>query len=126
MAITPADFKIRFPEFDSVDDSRIQLFIDDSVLILNETYWGTKYDLGLYYLTAHYLTVATRMANGNSDDASSSVTGKAVDGTSVTYGSPVINDGSDDFYNASAYGKQYLALRKNLGVPAYVFYSSSY
>lgn len=120
MTITPESFSLRYPEFSCVTDERIQLFIDDAVIVLNEDYWGNKYDLGLSYLTAHYLTIALRMEDGNTEDAASTISAKAVDGTSITYAVPVINDGSDAFYNSTPYGMQYLALRRNLGVPAYV------
>ncbi len=117
--ITPALFKIRFPEFDSVVDVRIQLFIEDAVLILNEAYWGVKYDLGLSYLTAHSLKLGVDSSIGN-DEAATMLSGKSVDGTSVTFAAPTINDQSDAYYASSSYGQRYVQLRKNLGVPAYV------
>lgn len=117
--ITPAEFKIRFPEFSSEDDTRIQLFIDDSVVILNEPYWGTKFDMGLSYYTAHLLVIGTKTAAGSSG-SQGSVTSRSVDGTSVSYGNSSTGDTADDFLASTAYGQRYLALRKTLGVPAYV------
>lgn len=117
--ITPASFKIRFPEFDSTADERVQLFIDDAVLILNEAYWGDKYDLGLSYLSAHYLKLSIDASLGN-DEATSMVSGKTVDGTSVTFAVPTIENQDDAYYSSSAYGQRYLQLRSKLGIPAYV------
>lgn len=119
MSIDPASFKIRFPEFDSESDTRIQMFIDDSVVILNPAYWGEKYDLGLYYLTAHILTLANKTAAG-SNTLSGPVSGRSVDGSSVSYATFTPGDESDQYYMSTAYGQRYLALRKTLGVPACV------
>lgn len=117
--ITPASFKIRFPEFASTDDTRVQLFIDDSVLILNEAYWGVKYDLGLNYLTAHYLAIDAKTSAGNVG-SNGQVASKSVDGTSVSYNHAPLANQSDAEYASTSYGQRYLSLRKNLGVPAYV------
>jgi len=117
--ITAASFKIRFPEFTSVSDARIELFIDDSVLILNETNWGEKYDLGLYYLTAHYLTLGEKSSAGNSG-SNSQIASKAVDGTSVSYNNPTLTGSDDSYFSSTSYGQRYLELRKSLGAPAYV------
>lgn len=119
MAITPASFKLRFPEFSSEDDSRIQLFIDDSVIILNETFWSVKYDLGLYYLTAHYLTLANLSEAGNKT-APGQVSSRSVDGTSVSYNRVTLSNENDAYYASTIYGQRYLALRKSLGLIACV------
>ena len=94
MAIDPASFKVRFPEYVSVDDSRIQVFIDDAVVILNTAYWGEKYDLGLYYLAAHYLALASSTEAG-SFGPTAPVSSKAVDGTSISFANPTMDDQSD-------------------------------
>ncbi len=119
--ITPASFKIRFQEFDCSKSATIQMFIDDAVLILNEAFWGKKYDLGLYYLTAHYLSkgIATAVAKGKGQ-AGSMVSGRAVDGTSITYAVPAIENQDDAYYSSTAYGQRYVQLRSKLGIPAYV------
>ena len=115
MSITTAEFKTRFPEFASVADDRIQLFIDDSVVILNEPFWDTKYDLGLHYLTAHYLVLGTKSEDG-ATTGSGPMTGKTVDGVSLSFGLATTDDGTDDYYNQTIYGQRYLSLRKSLGV----------
>ena len=118
--IDPASFKVRFPEFAAEDDPRIQFFIDDSVIILNSTYWGEKYDLGLYYLTAHYLVLANQSEAGSITSAGGAKAGKSVDGVSVTYTTAQPKNESDAIYMTTIYGQKYLALRKTLGVPASV------
>lgn len=117
--ITPASFKIRFTEYSTTADERIQLFIDDSILILNEAFWGEKYDLGLAYLTAHFLTIADKSAAGNIGSVGQ-VQSKAVDGTSVSFNSGISNSQQDAFYASTSYGQRYLTLRRTLGTVAYV------
>lgn len=117
--IDPASFKVRFPEFSAESDSRIQVFIDDSVVLLNSVYWGTKYDLGLYYLTAHYLALANKSEAG-SITSNGQISSRSVDGASVGYSHPTPANESDAYYASTSYGQRYLALRRNLGVPASV------
>ena len=116
--IDPASFKIRFPEFIATDNARIQLFIDDSVLILNPSYWGEKYDMGLSYHAAHLLSAATRSEAGSFLPINP-VNNKSVDGVSVGYATPAASTESDAFLASTQYGQRYLALRKTLGVPAF-------
>jgi len=114
--IAPADFKIRFPEFDSIDDARIQVFIDDAVLQVNETYWGDKYNMGLYYLTAHYLYLAEKSADGSGSGSGGAVASRAVDGVSVSYNNMTPDNQSDAYYASTAYGQRYMSLMRTLGV----------
>jgi len=113
--ITPEWFKNRFNEFDLVSDIKIQIFIDEATTILNKLFWGKKYDLGLGYLSAHFLTLSNQTNTGNVE-AAGAVTSKAVDGVSVTLGIPVGENQSEAFYSSTVYGQRYLTLRKTLGV----------
>ena len=117
--ITATSFKVRFPEFAAVLDARIEIFIDDAVLILNEVYWGTKYDLGLNYLTANYLTLGEK-SSGGSTGSNNEIASRGVDGTSVSYNNVTLDSLSDSYYTSTSYGQRYLALMKTLGVPACV------
>lgn len=119
MAIDPALFKVRFPEWVSVADATIQMWIDDAVTILNESHWGTKYDLGLYYLSAHFLALGETSAVG--DGASvNGVSSRGVDGTSIGYNVLAPENQSDAYYASTTYGQRYLHLKKSLGVTAFV------
>ncbi len=119
MAVTPTLFKTRFPEFSTETDARVQLFLDDATVVLNVSFWSTKYDLGISYLTAHYLALANKSELG-STGSGGVVTGRAVDGASVNYGTATPLDMSDTYYSSTVYGSRYLALRKSLGVGACV------
>jgi len=115
MAVTPTTFKVRFPEFGPIADPRIQLFLDDADLVLNESFWGDKYDLGIAYYTAHYLQIGIEAENGNSG-SSGPIVSQSVDGVSIAFGQAnTPTDQSDIQYASTSYGQRYLALRKSLG-----------
>lgn len=121
MTVTPGLFKIRFPEFDCSTSAQIQMFIDDAELILNEAYWGDKYDLGVYYLTAHFVTKSNASTAGGKVGTTGAISGRAVDGVSVSYGAgPTPTGQNDAYYSTTVYGQRYIALRETLGVPACV------
>ena len=122
MAVTPALFKVRFPEFIDIDNGRIQIFIDDAILMLYEPYWGIKYELGIYYLSAHYLSSAVSSENSFVGAAGSSglIASKSVDGSSVSFTNMTPTNQSDAYLLSTAYGQKYIALRNSLGVPASV------
>ncbi len=115
--MTPEIFKLRFPEFLCEDDDRIQMFIDDSVIILNETFWGDKYELGLAYLSAHFLIAGTKTANGDKS-VSGTVSGKSVDGVSISYAVQTPNNIQESFFSSTSYGQRYLVLKKSLSIGA--------
>jgi len=119
MSVTVAEFKIRFPEFDSTPDATVQLFLDDAVVMLNESYWGEKYDLGISYYTAHCLSLASKSSSGASGSVAP-VSGKAVDGVSVSFATSGVNNPGEQFYSSTTYGQRYLVLVATLPVPAYV------
>ena len=105
---TPANFKIRFPEFEGEDDARIQLFIDDATALVNECCPNS--DLMITYLTSHLLTLANQTANGDTS-TTKPVASKSVGDVSVSYGGTA-GDASDSYYS-TAYGQRYIDLRGN-------------
>lgn len=118
MAATPVSFKVRFVEFADTPDARVQIFLDDAALDMNEAFWGSKYDLGQVYLAAHLLIINQKTSVGKSG-SSSPITGRTVDGSSVTYSDP-ISAGGDPFMNSTSYGQNYSTLKKHLGSGACV------
>lgn len=58
MALSYADFMIRFPEFSLVSEEMVQAFLDDAELEMDTATWGTLLDVGHGYLTAHKLTLS--------------------------------------------------------------------
>lgn len=82
MAVTPADFKLSFPEFAgviggvAVDDAYIQVWLDRAARHISPTVWRAKYDDGVLFLAAHWMTVSPQGQGAKLNNA---------DGTS-TYG----------------------------------------
>ncbi len=105
---TPANFKIRFPEFVSESDSRIQLFIDDATSVVNANCPNS--DLMITYLTAHLLTSANATEGGNTDSIQP-IASESVGDVSRSFGGTA-GDASDGYYS-TAYGQRYLDLRSN-------------
>lgn len=110
---TTAEFRERFPEFSDsgvYPDSRIQLFIDDSALIVGDN-WGTCQDLGIMYLTAHYLTVSNSEGLGDSS-SSNQTNSKSVGSVSESFLNPTFKNENDYFYASTSYGQRYLSYKK--------------
>ena len=129
MAITTSQFRTRFPEFDAICDNVIDMFITDAELFVQESYWGPKYDLGLYYLTAHFIAKQEQMKNSTpgagSSQPSGAITSRAVDGVSVGYSNPFSSSSGSGKnrlveFESTVYGQRYIQLIRTLGIPAIV------
>ena len=110
MAITPADIKTRYPEFTDVPDARIQFFIDDAVLYLNEPRSGCFYDKLLSLLVAHYLALSAQQELGN-NKPNGPVSSMSEGDTSIGFATPTINNDSQYYYAQTAYGLEFLNFR---------------
>ena len=124
MAITAADFKVRFPEFNDVPDARVTMFIEDTVTAYigsNENRWNGRYNLAQSYLTAHLLTTAINSEVGDTSSKEGGVIEKAVDGVKVKLSGQVKDRSSGDaFYMGTIYGQQYIVLRNRTFIGATV------
>ena len=109
--MTPLDIKARFTEFSSIDDARIQIFIDDATLEMSESVWGSLYNKGLAYFTAHLLTISGKTASGNSGSLNT-VASKAVEGVSQSFTTPSDISVKNSSYLSTAYGQEYYRLLK--------------
>lgn len=120
MAIDPATFKIRFPEFAAVADSRIQFFLDDSELEVGEVAWGTLYEKGVFLLAAHLLQIdQIRQDTGDdSSDIASNVISKSIGDVSVSFAKATASSITDDWYLQTSYGTEYLRLKRRMGMGA--------
>lgn len=118
MAVSVADFRVRFPEFsDETDfpDSRISLFLGDATLLYMgsaEQVWCGKYDVAQAYLAAHLLTVGEGSAAGSSSAIAGPITSKSAGGVSVTRAvTAKTRSDNDDFLLSTIYGQQYINIR---------------
>lgn len=120
--ITPTQFKARFPEFVSVLDARVQIFLDDASLSLNPDAWGAKYDLGQAYLAAHLLAVAQDSEAGGATVDAMAVKTEKVGEVMRSYSetsTPESSATADDFAS-TLYGLRYLSLRNELVATPFV------
>ncbi len=118
MAVTPTSFKVRFPEFAAVDDSRIQIFIDEAELDVGPA-WGTLIDRGILYLTAHYLTLNERQStSGYASGTVGVVTSKSIGDVSKSYGTIKQDDLEDSYLAQTSYGLFYASMLTRVGMGA--------
>ena len=110
--MTPSEFKDRYPEFSAVADSRVTMFLDDAALELDVFRWGGFYLRGLAALAAHLLTIGTE----GMGSPSGAVSSRSVGDVSVSFAV----DASNDVLASTAYGREYIRLRRFAGVGALV------
>jgi hypothetical protein len=118
ITFTPAEFKIRFPEFASVDDAIIQPQLDRAEKILIESVWGDcYYEDGVYLLAAHFLAVQQARQQGGTTGGTvfGPVLSKSVGDVSVTFGRRTATSTSEEFYGSTPYGQEYWAMLQHVG-----------
>lgn len=118
MATSPVDFKVRFPEFDSISDARVQLFLDDAAaLMADEGKWLSFYDIAHAYFGAHLLYISEGSSTG---DGGINVPIKKQQVDDVLFEGAVANIEStlNELYT-TVYGKHYLDYRKIVTVGIY-------
>jgi hypothetical protein len=121
VALTPADFKLRYPEFDSIDDSRIQFWMNDAALEVGESAWGEFYEKGVMLLTAHLLTIDLAnqgTSSGSGGLSTNRVTARKVGDVQVSFARATADNASEDWYYQSSYGAEYLRLKMRFGMGA--------
>lgn len=108
--ITIGDLRLRYPEFSDEDlypDNRIQLFIDDAVLIMkdNNGRWLDYYNLAQSALVAHLLELASN-TEGGGDGGLFPISKQAVDDVLIESAiNPV--DVTESLLFSTTYGRVY-------------------
>jgi hypothetical protein len=106
-----AEFQARFPEYECVDDTRIEIFISDAVALMDDpTRWLSFYDAALMYLSAHLLFLAEATASGDGS-VLLPVRERGVDDVVIKFSPGPTSVSDDDLYSTS-YGKQYIKYRR--------------
>jgi hypothetical protein len=113
--VDAAYIQMLFPEFSAVDPSRISAFIGIAQTSLSANVWGTAYDAGLAYLTAHLLKKSGPGGGvqGGSSTAGA-ITQERVGELSRSYGTVDLGPTSaaDALLTTTSYGVEYLRLRR--------------
>lgn len=107
-------FKQRYPEFNKVDDDIVSVFIEDAQAEISKQRWGRLYRRGVLALAAHLLRL-NQLATQSKGDSVKIATSKSAGELSVDYAAPTVT-GTDADYQLTAYGQEYLRLRKLIGV----------
>lgn len=118
MAVTVASFKTRFPSFATVSNSTIEMLLAEAVVILSESYWGVKYDIGVMYYTAHLLALDLNVSAGGYSSVGQ-VSSRSVDGVSISYNT-VSQTGTEAWFASTVFGQRFLELQRNLRIAACV------
>lgn len=118
--LTPAEFKEQFPEFTATPDERIQLYIDKSDPYFDQIRWGDLLDDGMGYRIAHLLTLSASATStsGTGMGHQNFVTGKKVGEVQINKSVTLVQTGIDEPYLRTAYGQEYVRLRKIVGFGA--------
>jgi hypothetical protein len=103
-AVTPnvAAFKTMFPEFADIDDTIVQIAIDQAGQFVDDT-WGTSEDDAIMYLAAHFIATAQM----TSESGGRLVTAERIGQISVNYASAMAVEGKTggvDPLSTTSYG----------------------
>lgn len=110
MTPTVQNMKIRFPEFESLEDAVVEFALEEAGLVLGS--WnGTARALCQMYLAAHLLAVSRATASADGREVIAESIGRL--STMYARGDPTTGVGE---MNSTFYGKRYQQLRY-VGVP---------
>ena len=104
-----AEFKVRFPDFSSIDDSVIDTFIFEASRNVSTDWCEPDYQPGVMFLAAHYMV--EEGYTGRSVDDSGPVVSSKLGDASDTYGQ-YQNVDSAGVYSSSVYGRRFMQLRR--------------
>lgn len=119
--VTPAQFKVRYPEFAAVSDPAVQQALDDADEEINVPVWGTRAAKGECALAAHLLVAhgALNDPNATGIQGAGPVQNMKVGDVSVSFdvnatARAVDQQGLDMSLATTKYGLEYNRLLKSL------------
>ena len=105
------DFQTRFPEFCDVDDDRVQMFLDDTALLMGSaSRWLDFYEVSHVYYAAHFLVVAEHSESGDTGIVAPTKE-QVVDDVVIKNAISDLNPSFDELLSTS-YGKRFNQYRK--------------
>lgn len=111
---TVDEFKLRYPEFKDTDDNAVGFFMEDAESEIDKARWGKLFKRGLFALTAHLVKLASQ-ATETGGSAAKEVAAETAGSLSVSY-APQATPTDGSTYHLTAYGQEYLRLRKLVGI----------
>lgn len=113
--MSPSDFKTQFPEFAEEQDARVQLFIDRAAPHFDTDRWGDLYADGMANYIAHQIKSANDAGASGGAAKSGLVQSKSVGDVRVSYAATEQIAATDIAFASTAYGQNYLRLRRLVG-----------
>lgn len=116
--MTPSEFKASFPdgEFNSLDTVYIQKFLDKADPFFDVERWGDFYSEGLANFVAHKIVLSkARAANALQADGGN-VTEEHVGAVGQSMDSQLLNKQADETCLLTGYGREYVRIRRMVGV----------
>lgn len=116
--MTPSEFQSQFPdgEFDTLDDSYIQKFLDLAAPMFNVARWGGLYSEGLANFVAHSIVMSkARAARGLQVDGGD-VTEQHVGPVGESFNGELQVLFVKDTFMRTDYGQRYCQLRRLAGM----------
>lgn len=106
---TLVNFRLLFPEFDGVDDARVELFLQCAIDAMNS---GECYAKATLYRTAHELSLNIQQSSGSDNvSGAGALTSASADGLSVAFASvDWANSADGSWWSKTPYGQKYMQL----------------
>ena len=105
------DFQERFEEFADASDDKIQLFLNDTALLMGDlAKWLDFYDTAHCYYAAHFLVVSEASETGDSG-VLSPIKRKEVDDVTIENAITSVSPTFDEL-QSTTYGKRYYHYRR--------------
>lgn len=126
MAIEPTlvNFRALFPEFDSVAEASVYLYLDNNSLLLSSVSWGNCWGRAVLWLSAHEIALSqNRQASFTSANGlvitpaaqSGAVSSSSAGGLSAGFTTSLSQTSGNDnktWLQSTVYGQRYAALKK--------------
>lgn len=117
MTMTPAEFRVLFPEFSlgEYPDQTVGGWLAVAALSLNAERWGALFNHGTALWVAHHLASGMGKVGGGVASQGGIAASKSVDKVSVSYdtGASTIEGGAH--WNTTRYGVEWLKLARMIG-----------
>ena len=105
-------FRARFPAFDATPDARIEYWLSDSARFIEETVFGTDFDLAQMLYAAHNLTLAGDGGSVELANMPDGITSLRSGSLSLSFDTQTAQREAMGGWDATKYGVQLLALLK--------------
>lgn len=115
--MTPAEFKLQFPELSTEVDARIEFMIAKAEPYFDVARWEDFYNDGLAYFVAHRLVLAAAAVAAGAQAAAtvSDHTSMSVGEVSIDKDGQAVRDQMADPFLRTTYGQEYRRLEKIVG-----------